>query len=513
MQFDNFRLAGQGAEQARNVADAVKSEVDNAREAKGVNLDKNWDMYEGRHAKYFKPRLNEDEQLFSYRKSNSIIANKIGFIVDLSAKYLYGKASKVRREFGDDNSTNVRMHDLLRLISFDSLMFEASKKASVFGEQPCRIVAVDSLTKMQPEGGITTETTYPHPILLDPRKCRIKKNLWGKIVAVVFEYEANDYVRSVKEKVTELIVDDSRWVWRETYNPGSSAPSGPPTMMKNPVKLSDEFVLLVNNEERVSDIESILDLNIALDEAYTDMNHFHGRHGWPQLFSALKLEDTHLSPGKILNAEGVADEKKALKDYLYPLTWEGHMKEAQDYLKALEREIFILSSTAQISTGDLAAIGQLRSGAALITAHAVAIHKTQAKQIVWEQNEVALLKALVNMDSYYHNESPESRYKGLNIRIKYPRDFVPGDELVRADIQTKKLNSHAVSLKEILKDDHPDLTGQEIDDMFEQILEESERLVDSTRKFVSATEAPGGVSGKSGSSMQKSKEQSTPTGA
>src|SRR5687768_3436235 len=97
MLVDNFKLSGQGSGIAKNVAEAVVREITNERHQKGVNLQKNSDMYGGEYAKYFKPRKDEDQSILQYRKDNPIECNHVEFTVNLSARYLYGRASKVVR--------------------------------------------------------------------------------------------------------------------------------------------------------------------------------------------------------------------------------------------------------------------------------------------------------------------------------------------------------------------------------------------------------------------------------
>ncbi len=511
---DNFKLSGKDVGQAQAVAEAVVNEVTNERVTRGIDFTKNWDMYNARHAQYFKPRMNEDAQIFKYRKENPVVVNLIKFTVDLAARYLYGRASKVARKFSKTPATNKRMLDLVKQSDIQGFLLDASKKASIFGEVTARIVAVDALTGLQP-GDKSTETTYPQPILLDPMNTFVKRNRWNKIVAVVMRYKTQDYATSKVKSITELVVEDSRWLWSDeaAVPPGQTFSLSGSTVIDdkgrkqpNTYRLSDEFVHLPNNQERLSDIEDIIDLNISLDEAQTDKKHFFNKHGWPQLISEVSLEDVQYSPNKIWEIKVDDDSNKKVTDRLGFLTWDGKMEDHAKFVKNLERQIMILSNTAAISTGDLEAIGQLRSGAALITAHSVAIHKTQAKQIIWERNEINLFKAMANFDSYLQGTKVQSRYADLDIVIWFPKDFVPGAEHERAQINQIMFNSHLKPLREILWEDTPNADEELIEAKYKEIMQDSVDVVDSTREFISeAKEA--GATGKSGTSTQKSKEQ------
>lgn len=510
---DNFKLSGADIGQARAVAEAVVREVTNERVTRGINFTKNWDMYNGRHAQYFKQRMNEDNQVFQYRKDNSVIVNLVKFTVDLSSRYLYGRAAKVSRRFSENPQTNKRMMELAKKADIQSFLLDASKKASTFGEVTARNVAVDELTGLQPKGK-STATTYPQPILLDPMNTFVKRNRWNKIVAVVMRYFVQDYATNKAQQVTELIVDDSRWMWTDETTPsvlgafipatGAVIAAGNGIKTPNTYDLCDEFIHLTNNQERLSDIEDIMDLNISLDEAQTDKKHFFNKHGWPQLVTEVSLENVQYSPNKIWEIKTDDDSNKKVTDRLGFLTWDGKMEDHAKFVKNLERQIMILSNTAAISTGDLEAIGQLRSGAALITAHSVAIHKTQAKQIIWERNEINLFRAIANFDAYLQGEKPESRYADLDISIVFPKDFVPGAEHERAQINQINFNSHLVPLRDILREQYPFADDAMIEAKYKEIMQDSEDIVDSTREFISQQQ---GATGKSGTPMQKSAQQ------
>jgi hypothetical protein len=518
MLVDSFKLKGQGDATAKNVAAAVVNEIVNERRRKKIDLRKNLDMVEGHHAKYFKPRYNEATDVFQYRQENAVVSNLIGFSINLSARYLYGRNSKVIRKYSKDQKTQAKMMELAKLIELDTFLLDAAKKAPTFGKVTARLVAVDSETGLQVEG-VSTKTTYPHPILLDPMNTFVKRNKWGKIIAVVMKYQAQDWGKGKNYTVTELVVDDSRWMWVDegmlsdalgalavATVPGL-VETGTLTQSDNKYKLSDEFIDLLNNQDERSDIEDIMDLNIAFDEALTDKRHFFNKHGWPQLVSEVNLENVQNSPNKVWEITPDADDGKKVLDRLGFLTWDGKMSDYKEFIENLERLIYIQSNTAAISTGDLKAIGQLRSGAALITAHSVAIHKTEEKQLVWERNEKALFKALVNFDSFLHAEEPEARYRDFKPVIRFPRDFVPGAEAERATIQKTQADSHLRPLRDIMQENDPECVDEEIlEQKYQEIMDDSKNISDSTRKF--ETESPaGGTSGKSGTSMQKSKEQ------
>lgn len=525
MQPDKYQLWPLGQEAARRACEAIVREVQAERFSRGEDYIKNWDMYQNNHEKYFKQRLDEAQTIFDYRKKNAIKSNLCGFTVDLSARYLYGKSSKVVRKFSDNESTNNKMRDLVDKFHLESFLLDASKKASIYGEAVVRLIPVDEETNLQVDK-VTTPTTYPHPILMEPVRTYVKTNRFGNIAAVVSQYFATDYSTGKKYSITELVVDDSRWVWRsegtmelllQERNLGTSfaASLESATLLsseQNPYKLQNEFVHLVNNYDLKSDIGEILDLNIALDEALTDKQHFFAKHGWPQLVSEVSLQNVAYSPNKIWEITPDIDDKKKVLDRLGFLTWDGKMEDHAKYIKNLERNIMILSNTAAISTGDLEAIGQLRSGAALITAHSVAIHKTESKQIIWTENETRLYRAIANMYAFFQSKSVKGLFPELDPEVRFPKDFVPGAELERVQIQQMQFNSHLKPLEDIITEEYGNITPAEVKEKYNQIMADAEKIVDSTRKFETEEAAGGSAKGKSGSSTEKSQQQK-PTGS
>ena len=499
---DNFSLAGKTATEALAVAGAVMAEAKADRSFRGENYERNWDVYNNIHAKYFRQRLDEDNAVFKHRQNNPVKTNLCGFTVDLSARYLYGKASKIIRIYSKLLETQKGMSTLTKKFHYDSFFLDVARKVSIFGEGLVRLIPVDSKTNA-PVYDVSTETSYPHPIFSDPRSSFVKTNRCGKIDAVVLLYTQRDYVKSTTMAVLELVVNDSRWIWKtDSFNlmQGGISTLGnvAPETTANEYGLDTEFVYLVNNDDLKSDLVDIVDLNIALDEALTDKQHFFQKHGWPQMVSEVDLSQVQFSPNKIWEIASDYGQGKVMDKFGF-LTWDGKMEDHAKFVKNLERNIMILSNTAAISTGDLEAIGQLRSGAALITAHSVAIHKTEAKQVVWERNEIAFIKAIAQFDSYLHNVPVEARYKELAPIIRFPRDFVPGAEHERVQIQQIELNSHLRPLNDLLQENYGGLDDEQIDEKRQLIIKDSEEIIDSARLFesVKADQTP----------MQKSKTQ------
>jgi len=109
---DKFKLENllvdndKGSAQALIVAGDVKTKVQNERAVRKVNIVKNWNLYQGDHAQYFKQRNNEDNKVYQSRKNNATILNFVAFIVDLGAKFAYGRPEKVRRQYSKDQDDN-----------------------------------------------------------------------------------------------------------------------------------------------------------------------------------------------------------------------------------------------------------------------------------------------------------------------------------------------------------------------------------------------------------------------
>lgn len=511
---DNLNLAqyiGTDSGVPFEVAQAIITKVRNDRTLRNVDPVKFWDMYQGDHTKYFKQRFNEDNALFQRRMDNGIKANLTRYIVDLSAKYLYGRANKVSRKFGENTKTDERLRAQMKKCNYESLILESSKKAGVFGEQGIRLIPVDETTMEQPDGR-ATPTTYPQPITLDPIKTFFLLNRWGKITAVVIQDEYRDFVKGELHKTVELVVADSRWFWDDTGNVAMTMPV-PKVAEKNTYLLNVEFVLFKNNEFLIDDIQDIVDLNIQMDEVLTDNAHFFAKHGWPQLVSSVDLSKVQHSATHIWNVESEGPGDK-IQDKLFFLQWDGRMVEAHTFVQYLESLIFKISSTARIATGDLEAIGQLRSGPAIVAAHSPSIQKTQEKQVIWTVNEINLIKAMAAFDSFIQKKALETLYPDLDVTITFPVDFAPGEELVRAEVDQIEISQHISTIRDIIRKKHPKFSEAQVDTYRDELFDDSERLVDSLREFVTKTGPDGNPvqvtkkpKGQSGSTAQKANEQ------
>jgi len=476
------------------VQGSVRKIVEDERFGRCVKVDDNWEYYQGNHTKFFQQRRMEDDEIFKARKNGAVIPNYCEFIINLGAKYLYGRPDKVRRNFtkaNTDNKTEQRLREIENIIGAQQFWLSAKRQAGIFSEIPVRFVPVDKRDYKQLTG-IANDFTYPQPIMLDPRYTFCLRNKWGKIVAVVIEDEFIDFTGLIERivKVTELIVEDSRWIWHNNELV---------VEMENKFALNNEFVVLDNSDTGKDDIQAITNLQIKLDEAMTDISHFFEKHGWPQLLSSFDLSNVISSPGYIWELTG--DNEGKISDNVEFLTWDGKIKEAIEYADKIEAYILKMSSTAAVSTGDLASIGQLRSGAALISAHGPSIQKAQERQVIWEENERRFWTALVGMDSKYHNQSVGNRFPEFSLIVKFPGDFVPGEELIRAEIDTMALNAHIMPLRDILRKNNPCITEDEVNKKREEIFEDSEKLTDSKRAFVTESKEP--IS----SGEKKSKEQ------
>lgn len=511
---DNVKLAkyiGTDSGLPFEVAQAITSKVKSDRTQRNIDVEKFWDMYKGNHSDYFRERRNEDRELFKYRKQHGVKANLCRYIVDLSAKYLYGRASKVSRKFGENKKTDEGMRKRLKQCNYEALMLESAKKGGIFGEQGVRLIPVDEVT-MEQTAGKATATTYPHPITLDPIKTFFLLNRWGKINAVVIEDEYQDYAKGELHKTVELVTSDSRWFWDDVGNTQMSKPV-PSIAELNTYNLNMEFVLFKNNDFWIDDIQDIVDLNIQLDEVLTDNAHFFAKHGWPQLVSSVDLSKVQHSSTHIWNVESEGPQDK-IQDKLFFLQWDGRMVEAHTFAQYLEALIFKVSSTARIATGDLEAIGQLRSGPAIVAAHSPSIQKTQEKQVIWSANERALIHAIAAFDAFIHEKALETMYPELEPTIVFPADFAPGEELVRAEVDQIEISQHIATVRDKIRQRHPFFSEEQVNEYREELFDDSERLVDSLREFITSSDGEGGTvqttkkpKGQSGSTAKKAQEQ------
>ena len=504
---DNLKLAKlvggneEASAMALSIAAAVRKEVEASRATKNIKPDMHWDFYHGFQEKYFVQRAKEPKDVFQNRKNYAKTTNYIRFVVDLDTRFLYGRPNKIGRYYGENKKTEDRMAAINKLNHIDNLQMEAKRQASIFGEQGHRLIPVDKRTGSQVEANTSMgPNVYPHAVPLDPRSTYFLLNPFGKPIAVVMVWKYTDYVdESRTVEVTELVTDDSRWKWHDDALQESSL---------NKYLLSEEFVLQKNSAESIDTVQDMLVLQTDYNECLTDNSYFFQRHGRPQLVSSVDLSAVIGQDNMVWEIKTDDEASGKILDQLGFLVWDGKMEAAMEHLDKLEAKLFKVSSTASISTGDLEGIGNLRSGAALETAHSPSIQKSKEQQIIWAENEENLANAIVAFDARIHGKSVEDAFPEYSFEMKFPADSgVPGSEILNAEVKQIGLNSHFTTLKDIIREDNPKFTKEKVDAYYNEIIEDSSTLVDALREF-KTEEAPASSSG--GSSQKKSAEQKKP---
>jgi len=488
----------QGGSQALAIANAVVNDVKDERSLKNIQPEVHWDFYHSWQEKYFVQRKGEDDAQFEKRKKDGKPVNYVRFIVNLDTRFLYGRPKKIGRLYGKSKKTESRMREINRLISINNLQMEAKRQACIYGEQGFRLIPVDKRTKSQvSETTKIDENVYPHPVPLDPRFTFFLLNPYGRIVAVVIKRKFKDYVDQEKTVDSiELITDDSRWLWYDD------------TLKKaeiNKYSLIDEFVLQKNNEERIDDIQDVLKLQTALNEVVSDNSYFFAKHGRPQLVSTVDLSNVINKGDAVWQIDLDNEQHVKVLEQIGFLVWDGQMEQAKEHADGLEAKMFKVSSTAAISTGDLKGIGNLRSGAALLTAFASSIQKALESQIIWEKNEEELANAIISFDSLIHGMDKETRFPEFEFTMRFPKESgVPGEEILNAEVRQININSHLKTLKDLVMDENPGFSDEEVDEYVKQIIKDSETLGDALRIF-QQKEDPNANNNSSGS--KKSAEQ------
>ena len=489
--------------EALSIAKAVQKDVESERALKKVDPVKHWNFYHGYHTKYFNKRKGEDDTDWADRKKRGLFANYIRFVVDLDTRFLYGRPKKIGRRYGMNDTTEKKLRDINKLININNLQMESKRSASLYGEQGLRLIAVDKRTGSQVTSATKIDdNVYPHPVKLDAQNTFFLTNPYDKVVAVTMVTEFKDYTDGEKlVVVTELITDDSRWVWHDDALMSAEV---------NKYSIRDEFVLERNNYERIDNVQDMLDLQVAFDECLTDNAYFFARHGRPQLVTEIDLSAVINKQNFAWKIDPDDEGTKKILDRIGYLVWDGKMEAAAEHLTNLESKIYKVSSTAAISTGDLKGIGNLRSGAALVTAHSPSIQKAQEMQIIWAENEEMLAKALIAFDAKIHNTTVEARFPGFDFEMRFPTDSgVPGDEHMNAEIRQININSHLKTSADLVAEANPSFSNQEIKDYVEQLVVDSKTQADALRVF-ETVEAPAKGSPSGGSSASKSTEQKKP---
>jgi hypothetical protein len=322
-------------------------------------------------------------------------------------------------------------------------------------------------------------------------------NPYGKLTAVVMESQFTDYLDGERTVVVmELVTNDSRWVWHDEKLQVAEV---------NRYTLRDEFILQKNNPQRIDSVQDMLKLQTALNECMTDNKYFFAKHGRPQLVSSVDLSNVIGKGDTVWEISMEDDETKKVMDQLGFLVWDGKMEASKEHALELQSALFKVASTAAISTGDLKGIGNLRSGAALITAYAPSIQKALEQQIIWAVNEENLAFAIASFDSLIHSTTVEARFPELDFTMRFPKESgVPGEEIINAEVRQININSHLKTFHELVQDEHPKFSKAEVDEYVGQIIKDSREVADATRAF----EQLGGDEGEGGDSKNKTKSSS-----
>ena len=490
------------------IAEAVKKDVEAQRIENNVYPQMHWDFYHSYQEKYFVQRKNEDDAQFVERKTQAIVTNYVRFIIDLDTRFLYGRPNKIGRQYGKSEKTEARFREVNKLININNLQMESKRIASLYGEQGIRLIRVDKTTGSQVDkGSKLSENVYPHPVPLDPRNTFFMINPYGKLTAVVMWSEFTDYLDNDRTvEVMELVTNDSRWVWHDDALQVSEL---------NKYDLRDEFVLQKNNPQRIDSVQDMLKLQTALNECMTDNKYFFAKHGRPQLVSSIDLSNVIGKGDTVWHFDQDDDNHKKVLDDIGFLVWDGKMEASREHALELQSALFKVASTAAISTGDLKGIGNLRSGAALITAYAPSIQKALEQQIIWAVNEENLAYAIASFDALIHNTTVEARFPELDFVMRFPKESgVPGEEIMNAEVRQISINSHLKTFHELVQDEHPEFSKAEVEEYVEQLIKDSREVADATRAFeqLGGDEGEGGdPKNKTKSSSKKSNEQTKST--
>jgi hypothetical protein len=486
-----------------SIAEAIKNDVQAKRTLNKVFPQMHWDFYHAYQEKYFVQRKNEDNGQFLERKTQAIVTNYVRFIIDLDTRFLYGRPNKIGRQYGESAKTEKRMREVNKLINISNLQMESKRIASLYGEQGIRLIAVDKTTGSQVgDDSKLSDNVYPHPVPLDPRNTFFMVNPYDKITAVVIKTEFTDYVNGSKlVEATELITNDSRWLW---YDDALES------VELNKYNLRDEFVLQVNNPQRIDSVQDMLKLQTALNECMTDNKYFFAKHGRPQLVSSVDLSNVIGKGDTVWEINMDDSENQKVMDQLGFITWDGKMEASREHALELQSALFKVASTAAISTGDLKGIGNLRSGAALITAYAPSIQKALEQQIIWAANEEKLAFAIASFDALIHSTTVEERFPQMEFIMRFPKESgVPGEEIINAEVRQININSHLKTIHELVQDEHPEFSKAEVDAYRSQAVLDSRDLADATRAFeqLGGDEEKEKPKNKVKSSAKKSNEQ------
>src|SRR5882672_2553423 len=453
----------------------------------------NWYYYYGFHSFFFTRFDGEDENQFIQRVKTSTIENHVAPIIDLIASYLYDVNTPVKRYVHRNGSPDKQLNDILKnnvwnMNDMNEIDDSKAINALVTGFTVLKRLLYDYRTE-QPmvfpfSKGDVGKYGYVKKELIDSINCLplpyvdengvINPRRLGAILTITKNDNylgSSEIMRligrtSIQSEVLEYI-DDKIWLkflkspssgWVQiNVNPGTPYQNRnqygrveiPFTVYKN---TGDPFFCEGN-----SDVDKIKTLNRELDELGNADKNTILYHSYPILMGL----NGAMIPNDFVRTKNAFLSLPNKDQKLEYLSWEGKLDESSARQEQLRRVMSNTTGISMISRGFLKDIGQIRSGPPLkalfssdratmnrkFTAFSTAEKKDmRADLLFWAAHS----NDIVNVD------------KSVSFNIDFNPDFLGIDKLLEAEIDVLQLQAGAITIEEIVKDEHPEWSDDEV---------------------------------------------------
>jgi hypothetical protein len=220
-----------------------------------------------------------------------------------------------------------------------------------------------------------------------------------------------------------------------------------------------------------SDLADIIGPQSKYNETLSDDGHVISQNTFPILFGkGLSFPSNwKRGPGDTIDTNNVDADVKYV-------TWDTDLEASSNYADRLERQIRETAGYSPVIDGDLRNIGQVRNLRGAMMPELLTINH---KQIVFADAEQRLADATLRMCEWHEGVT----YEDKHLDIIFSDDFIPVDDLTKAQTLAIELNSGVENLLDVLRKRHPELeTEAEIQAKLAESLELIEALAEARGK-------------------------------
>jgi len=448
------------------------------------------DFFNGGDAQkqYFTKYATEEDEEYLERLDQSVVVNKCRRTVLTGARALYGISPPERKM--EDETAHIRMMDVWKYNKVTRGFFHLNlaKEINKFGFALVQNVYVDKrsgedITYLPGPGSENTYTVKYKPQqspLVIPLPDDRNNSEMGKVVRITMAEDKLNYMGVAVYNIStiEYISDEDWFLWHVNGKDFLSSTAslegvredvffGSGFVNKNPYgDINTLFTLYRNSGESafvldgISDLADIIGGQSKLNESISDDGHVLSQNAFPILFH----KGFTLPPDWKRGPAATIGSNNRDSDMKY-VTLDTDMEASSRFQDRIERLMRELAGYSPIMDGDLRNIGQVRN---LRGAMLPDIFTINEKHIMFSEGEMEHAAATLRMIEWHEGEMFENKM----LDITFSEDYIPVDELMRAETKAIELRSGQENLREEIRRRHPELeTESEIDEKVKETLE------------------------------------------